>query len=244
MTSTSPNHPSPHPPSQTSAAMPHIEDSHPIPQEEPSSISERTHQIRIKNRRKLYLDRHPSYFTSPDLELADPLLYDRCIRRFQTAAEREADGKAKGYSGILEADLYRSEAKLAALAQSSPPPVLTSLGVSSSSLSSSSVPGNSKPENPIPFVSYLRGPNGEIIGEDGEEVKSREEGMERWKFEMTVRFLRGGDEEFDYRDVDESEEFDEVERRESEERWFDEEEPEWDGGEKGVTDGETGVQDF
>ncbi|CAL3971191.1 unnamed protein product, partial [Diplocarpon coronariae] len=27
-----------------------------------------------------------------------PLLYDRCIRRFQTAAEREADGKAKGYS--------------------------------------------------------------------------------------------------------------------------------------------------
>jgi hypothetical protein len=90
----------------------------------------------------------------------------------------------------------------------------------------------------------LRGANGEIIGEDGEEVKSREEGMERWKFEMTVRFLRGGDEEFDYRDVDESEEFDEVERRESEERWFDEEEPEWDGGEKGGTGGETGLQDF
>jgi hypothetical protein len=35
-----------------------------------SSSEERTQRIRIKNRRKLYLDRHPSYFTSPDLELA------------------------------------------------------------------------------------------------------------------------------------------------------------------------------
>ena len=85
------------------------------------------------------------------------------------------------------------------------------------------------------------------MGEDGEEVKTREEGQERWKFEMTVRFLRGGDEDFEYRDVDESEEFDEVEKREKEERWFDEEEPEWDGeGEErdGGTGGETGVQDF
>ncbi len=32
--------------------------------------SERTARIRIKNRRKMYLDRHPSYFESPDLELA------------------------------------------------------------------------------------------------------------------------------------------------------------------------------
>lgn len=84
------------------------------------------------------------------------------------------------------------------------------------------------------------------MGEDGGEVKDREEGFERWKFEMTVRFLRGGDEEFDYRDVDENEEFDELERRENEERWFDEEEPEWVEGEEGGggTSGETGVQDF
>ena len=32
--------------------------------------AERTAQIRIKNRRKMYLDRHPSYFTSPNLELS------------------------------------------------------------------------------------------------------------------------------------------------------------------------------
>jgi hypothetical protein len=31
---------------------------------------ERTGRIRIKNRRKSYLDQHPSYFNSPDLELA------------------------------------------------------------------------------------------------------------------------------------------------------------------------------
>ena len=143
---------------------------------------------------------------------------------------------------MLEADLYRSEAKLAALAQSThPPPTIDNLTISSSSPSSSLF----QPEPLIPFVSYLRGPNGEITGEDGEEVKSREEGQERWKFEMTVRFLRGGDEDFDYRVVDESEEFDEVEKREKQERWFDEEEPEWDGeGEPEGTGGETGVQDF
>jgi hypothetical protein len=37
------------------------------------------------------------------------------VRRFQSAAEREAEGRAKGYSGVLEANLYRSEAKLEAL---------------------------------------------------------------------------------------------------------------------------------
>jgi hypothetical protein len=51
------------------------------------------------------------------LELASPLLYDRCIRRFQTPAEREAEGRKKGYAGVLEADLERGEAKLAALAR-------------------------------------------------------------------------------------------------------------------------------
>ena len=35
-----------------------------------SQSQERAQRIRIKNRRKLYLDRHPSYFASPDLELA------------------------------------------------------------------------------------------------------------------------------------------------------------------------------
>src|SRR6201994_2017952 len=93
---------------------------------------ERSHRVRVKNRRKRYLDHNPSYF-NPSLELADPLLYDRLVRRFQTPAEREAEGRKKGYSGVLEADLYRSEAKVAALA---------------------------RPDSQATF-SYRRGPNGE-----------------------------------------------------------------------------------
>jgi len=33
------------------------------------TAEERTSRIRQKNRRQMYLERHPSYFTSPDLEL-------------------------------------------------------------------------------------------------------------------------------------------------------------------------------
>lgn len=47
----------------------------PMIQEEPedhnaSQSEDRTARIRVKNRRKMYLDRNPSYFTSPDLELS------------------------------------------------------------------------------------------------------------------------------------------------------------------------------
>ena len=42
------------------------------------------------------------------------------IRRFQSATEREADGRQKGYSGVLEADLMRAEAKVDALAHQDP----------------------------------------------------------------------------------------------------------------------------
>ena len=87
---------------------------------------------------------------------------------------------------------------------------------------------------------------------------SKEEGRKWWRREMELRFLRGGDEEFEYDMVDESEEFDDQawEDRREEESWFDGEEPAWvrdrqdavltdDGGamEKGLT-GQTGVQDF
>ncbi|KAI9780569.1 MAG: hypothetical protein M1839_006687 [Geoglossum umbratile] len=184
---------------------------------------ERTTRIRVKNRRKMYLDRHPEYF-SLSLELADPLLYDRCIRRFQSTAEREAEGRQKGYSGILEADLMRSEAKLAALA------------------------------NPMSAaITCSRGPNGEIYPEDPEDVpENKEEGRERWQREMTFRFLRGEDDDFDYRRVDESDEWDDKvqEDREEQEKWFAEEEPSWllrgyEGtGKEMAVEGETGIQDF
>jgi hypothetical protein len=35
-----------------------------------SKEAQHANHIRIKNRRKMYLDRHPSYFDAPDLELA------------------------------------------------------------------------------------------------------------------------------------------------------------------------------
>jgi len=146
------------------------------------------------------------------------------VRRFQTPAEREAEGRSKGYSGVLEADLWRAEAKVEALA------------------------------NPQNFVamSYRRGKDGEILAEEQDEVPANKgEGMRRWRKEMELRFLRGQDDDFDYSIVDQSEEYDDrgVEEREEEERWFAEEEPEWVAGEDGDKsneriEGETGIQDY
>ncbi|KAI9719567.1 MAG: hypothetical protein M1812_003338 [Candelaria pacifica] len=185
---------------------------------------ERGQRIRVKNRRKRYLELHPEYFSS-SLELADPLLYDRLIRRFQSTAEREAEGRSKGYSGILEADLMRSEAKVAALANPS-----------------------------SATLTYKRGPNGEIYPEDKDEVpNSKEEGEWRWKKEMEMRFLRGDDNDFEYRIVDDDEQWDNKaeEEREEEEKYFAAEEPSWilDEDENtlnGRTErkGETGVLDY
>jgi Coiled-coil domain containing protein (DUF2052) len=130
----------------------------------------------------------------------------------------------------LEADLYRSEAKLAAL----------------KGQDRDGEPVTSNSEASVSFVSYVRGKDGEVLPEDPDEVpKSKEEGFERWKFEMTLKFLRGEDPDFDYKMVDESVEWDEIEIKEEEERWFDDEEPGW-VEEEGVetVGGETGIQDF
>ncbi|KAK4039587.1 hypothetical protein C8A01DRAFT_16451 [Parachaetomium inaequale] len=72
-------------------------------------------QIRAQNRRRAYLEKHSDYFQSGEHELADPLLYDHLIRRFQTPAEREAEGRAKGYARVLEGSLLRGEERLAKL---------------------------------------------------------------------------------------------------------------------------------
>ncbi|KAF2758424.1 hypothetical protein EJ05DRAFT_351033 [Pseudovirgaria hyperparasitica] len=182
----------------------------------------RDRYITVKNRRRRYLDTHPEYF-GPSLELADPLLYDRLIRRFQSSSEREAEGRAKGYSGILEADILRSEAKLNALAHPDPNSILT----------------------------YKRGPDGEILAEDKDDVPvNQEEGRARWVYEMEMRFIRGDDKDFEYKTVDDNEDLDDIseEDRIREDAYFREEEPSWilddeGGGRKEVT-GETGIQDF
>ncbi len=158
----------------------------------------------------------------------DPLLYDRLIRRFQSTAEREAEGRQKGYSGVLEADLWRSEAKMAAL--------------------------NAPDQNAI--FTYRRGKDGEILAEEKDEVPTdKDDGRRRWHWEMELRFVSGRDNDFDYGTVDANDEYDDrvTEDRDAEEQYFMEEEPEFVIGVNGVKrskskeaelEGETGIQDF
>ncbi|KAI4274507.1 MAG: hypothetical protein LQ337_003898 [Flavoplaca oasis] len=147
----------------------------------------------------------------------DPLAYDRLIRRFQSAAEREVDGKKKGYSGVLEADLWRSEAKIEAFSSN----------------------GKDGQE-----LSYARNANGEIVAEEKDEAPaSKEDGERRWRKQVELRFLRGDDPDFDYRTVDENDQFDAPEEaRDIQDQWFEEEEERSSPG-PGLA-GQTGIQDF
>ncbi|KAF2647943.1 hypothetical protein K491DRAFT_613748 [Lophiostoma macrostomum CBS 122681] len=182
---------------------------------------ERSIRLRAKNRRKRYLEMHPEYFNDSSLELADPLLYDRLIRRFQTAAEREAEGRQKGFSGVMATDLWRAEAKKDALSHPSPQSLFT----------------------------YNRGPQGQILEEDKDDKPmSKEEGKAWWADEMTQRFLRGDDADFNYKSLDANDKYDDPEEeRDIQEAYFDSMEPDFDsdgeGSEKILT-GETGIQDY
>jgi len=147
------------------------------------------------------------------------LLYDRLIRRFQSREEREAESNTKGYAGILEADIRRSEARLDAV---------------------------ECPDASMLF-SYRHGPDGEIIQEDRDDVPAdKEEAMERWKFEMEMRFVRGDDTDFDYKLVDNNEDYDDCkdldQRRED--TYFDGEEPRWELPPGDSPTGESGIQDY
>ncbi|KAI5287102.1 hypothetical protein KEM54_006242 [Ascosphaera aggregata] len=189
----------------------------PLPRVQPPS------SLKEKNRRKRWLEMHPEYFGS-DLENADPLLYDRMIRRFQSAEEREKEGRKKGFTGIFHADLMRGEARLEAL---------------------------NRPHAGDAF-SCTWGPNGEILVEDRDDVPvTKEEGFSRWRWEMEMRFVKGADYDFDYMTVDQDEALDEYNWNDREERYYDEEEPGWvtDTDEHGnkmerVLKGETGIQDY
>lgn len=181
---------------------------------------ERAQRIKAKNRRKRYLEVHPEYFSDSSLELADPLLYDRLIRRFQTASEREAEGRRKGFSGQMATDLWRAEAKKDALAQPDPNSLFT----------------------------YNRGPQGQIVEEDKDDVPmTKEEGRKWWVDEMTQRFLRGGDDDFEYAKVDHAR-YDPIEEeRDLQDRWFESMESDFDSdgeGKEKVLTGETGIQDY
>ncbi|CAJ2503426.1 Uu.00g108200.m01.CDS01 [Anthostomella pinea] len=258
-------------------------------------------QIRVQNRRREYLERHPSYFKSMEHELADPLLYDALIRRFQSAEEREREGRAKGYGRVLEVDLLRGEAKLTHLAALSWSSTQSGNGISASAVDQDAYireyagaeslafptsdsrptfasggdlgPGNGFRRNgtgregnhsngssgngtPNPASAAAAG-----VGTGTATATPRtdspapgpstqQEGRERWADFLRRRFVLGRDEDFDYRHVDEDDDYDVLERREREDEWFDYEEPAWAGGEEEGEEerrrlrGETGVQDF
>jgi hypothetical protein len=162
------------------------------------------------------------------------LLYDALIRRFQSAAERETEGRTKGYSRVLEVDLLRGEAKLSQLAESASPEAKAAPA------------GLVSPRIEDPFSFGLQGTDAGTV-----QPESKEDGQQRWNDFLRQRFILGEDEDVDYVSIDTNDSYDVMERRDEEEAWFNDEKPEWTSEEKdhGVDDkanleGETGIQDF
>lgn len=72
----------------------------------------------------------------------------------------------------------------------------------------------------------------------------KEHGRQLWKEFLEDRFIKGGDEDFDYASVDSDQGLDALERQDKQDSWFDDQEPGWASGGDGDIRGETGVQDF
>ena len=123
---------------------------------------------------------------------------------------------------MLEADLWRSEAKVDAFASS----------------------------ERTASMNYSGDASGVVVAEENDEVpENKDEGMQRWRKEMELMFMRGAAPEFDYKQVDGSEEYDDraLQEREAEERWFEKEEPRWvEGSDQNPSSltGQTGIQDY
>ncbi|XXH02275.1 hypothetical protein Hte_008645 [Hypoxylon texense] len=300
----SPMPPQPPPSPPRSSSSPSPTSTYVKPQPRPPKSPAHSAQIRVQNRRREYLERNPKYFESLEHELADPLLYDALIRRFQSAEEREKEGRTKGYSRVLEVDLLRGEAKLAQLTSlsSSSQDLLpsgsstnaaTSTAAAAAAATASWLPGSATTDADAFIREYANGTdddgylvgdnngngNGNGNGSGASSVKgggplprkqpaTRAEGRERWDGFLRRRFVLGRDDDFDYRAVDENDDLDALERREQEDAWFDDEDPDWvssaadsaaeedqadadAGGEKKKKrrrekrlEGETGIQDF
>ena len=188
----------------------------------------------------------------------DPILYDALIRRFQTPAEREKEGREKGYSRVLEVDLLRGEARLTQLGQDADGgggneavPVIDENGAVSVA-----VPAPAAQDQDAFIREYAAGAGTTVDPGPIPGPESREQGRDRWNDFLRRRFVLGRDEDFDYRPVDENDDYDALERREEEDQWFNDEDPAWAGDEGGgggggglgahdrKLEGETGIQDF
>lgn len=179
---------------------------------------------------------------------ADPLLYDELVRKFQTPAEREADGKAKGYGRVLEGSLLRGEARLAQLAEAT----TTGQDASASRTSQDGSSLAALPSNNAPLRETIT--LEADIATLSTPPTNREEATDRWHDFLRARFVRGGDEDFEYEKVDENDDYDRLARQDEEEAWFEDEDPDWasTGGDEEerqtrqdrILQGETGVQDY
>ncbi|KAI2469698.1 coiled-coil domain-containing protein-domain-containing protein [Annulohypoxylon bovei var. microspora] len=242
------------------------------PQPRPPKSPAHSAQIRVQNRRREYLERNLKYFDSLEHELADPLLYDALIRRFQSPAEREEEGRTKGYSRVLEVDLIRGEAKIAQLTSATFAANITTAPTpqdpaSGSSTGESWIPKPAAEDADAYIREYANGTdglgddsNGNVNGGTAEASikglprapETKEEGRERWTDFLRRRFVLGRDDDFDYQIADENDDLDVIERREQEDAWFDDEDPGWasdpvedqGGGDGKTLEGETGIQDF
>lgn len=232
----------------------------PPPQRSPSQAA----KVRVQNRRRAFLERnHHAYFASPEHELADPHRYDALVRRFQAPAEREAEGRARGWGKTLEASLLRGEARLGRLAVASSSSLDTGdrrpAGVLSGRREATTTRTNNDDDDDNNFAIDAADPV--VLAEDEEEEpETKEQGRRRWEAFLRERFVRGGDDDFDYAAVDGDEALDRMEDRDREEAWFDDEAPEWaddyssddennNGGtarskRERVLQGETGIQDY
>ncbi|KAK6437286.1 hypothetical protein LTR95_006515 [Oleoguttula sp. CCFEE 5521] len=80
-------------------------------------------QSTIRTRRRGYLAQTPTYLisASEDLEISHPIRYDKWVRRWQSADERQREGQSRGVAGALERGVARGEAAAAARTEKTKP---------------------------------------------------------------------------------------------------------------------------
>ena len=188
------------------------------------------------------------------------------MRRFQSAPEREAEGKNRGFAATMEASIRRGEARIEEARTRQDQglearhPMDTSLGdlnCDNNGLDQQNLEGDDgiaehsddqedKTNDDERNAEDFEGPRKSLAPE------SKDGALRQWHEAMSVRFLEGKDNEFDYKAVDDNSEWDdhEEEERRRMEDWFDDEEPSWGTPGSGdeqvekILTGETGVQDY
>lgn len=194
------------------------------------------------------------YSTAPSMQkltAQDPLSYDRLIRQHQSAAEREAEGKSRGWARTLESSLLRGEAKLASVQANG----------SGADVSEEAAPAETASDDMAHAESrtsldwsIAQDPSAAGSGA-GDASVAKALAESQWRALIAERFVHGLDDEFEYALVDADETLDADEGvvgtwtdRRREEEWFDDEEPDADNHSLGRAErelqGQTGIQDF